>query len=377
MKKVLMYNFSNFPCGDSTANRIYGLSKSFEAIEIKPIVTTIAEKEGNYNGIEYISLYPRKMGRVKKKLYRISIKNFFDNYAHMDEIEYIYMTYRSFNLINYMYLRKKRKKIIVDATEWYSPSQFRFGVFNPKYIKYIFRIKHLMKKCNVICVSQFFKDYYHHGNSILIPPQIDKKEFEIYNKMKCNNNEKITIFYGGYIPKKDYIGLFIKSVITDKWFSERFDFTIAGMTKKELKRNINYKKLKLNEQNEFDKINFLGKIPRDILLKKIHDSNFTILLRPIKRYSIAGFPSKVPESLACSTPLICNYSSDLKEYLIDGYNSIIIRELNKEEIINTLKKVEKMSKEDLLSMKKNAYISSNGFSYEYICNKLTKFIEDL
>lgn len=41
------------------------------------------------------------------------------------------------------------------------------------------------------------------------------------------------------------------------------------------------------------------------------------------RYAKAGFPTKIVESLACGTPPLCNYSSDLELYLKDRQNSII------------------------------------------------------
>jgi glycosyltransferase involved in cell wall biosynthesis len=48
-----------------------------------------------------------------------------------------------------------------------------------------------------------------------------------------------------------------------------------------------------------------------------------LIRNPEERYAKAGFPSKVVESLANSTPVLCNLSSDLGLYLRDGENAIL------------------------------------------------------
>ena len=51
---------------------------------------------------------------------------------------------------------------------------------------------------------------------------------------------------------------------------------------------------------------------------------FDVLLRYSDlRYTKAGFPTKVVESLASATPVITNITSDLEMYLKDGENSVI------------------------------------------------------
>ena len=61
-----------------------------------------------------------------------------------------------------------------------------------------------------------------------------------------------------------------------------------------------------------------GRIPYAEVKGKVADADFTVRLRPNKRYANAGFPTKVGESMACGTPVIANITSDLGKYIIDG-----------------------------------------------------------
>ena len=76
-------------------------------------------------------------------------------------------------------------------------------------------------------------------------------------------------------------------------------------------------KLEINQ----NMIRCMGRVPRPVVLQTLQETDFTVLIRDASlRYAKAGFPTKVVESLMSGTPVICNLSSDLDEYLVDGEN---------------------------------------------------------
>jgi glycosyltransferase involved in cell wall biosynthesis len=64
------------------------------------------------------------------------------------------------------------------------------------------------------------------------------------------------------------------------------------------------------------------------------------------RYSTAGFPTKVVESLASGTPVICNITSDLGEHLVDGREAIICPDRSRASLIAAFERAMLLSSEE-------------------------------
>ena len=90
-----------------------------------------------------------------------------------------------------------------------------------------------------------------------------------------------------------------------------------------------------------------------VLLYDICD--FSVLLRTENsRLAKAGFPTKISESLVHGVPVICNLSSDLNKYLVDGVNSIIVKGENPEDFTSSLLVASQKTREDLNQMRKKS-----------------------
>ena len=73
------------------------------------------------------------------------------------------------------------------------------------------------------------------------------------------------------------------------------------------------------------------------MIDLIKDADFVPLLRPqIVRYAQAGFPTKVPESLSLGTPIICNLTSDLGDFIRDESEGIICRDYSIDAFVEAL-----------------------------------------
>ena len=59
-------------------------------------------------------------------------------------------------------------------------------------------------------------------------------------------------------------------------------------------------------------------------LARVAASDFTILLRPVSRFSLAGFPTKLAESMACGVPIIGNLTSNIGDYVHKGVEGVLV-----------------------------------------------------
>jgi glycosyltransferase involved in cell wall biosynthesis len=155
---------------------------------------------------------------------------------------------------------------------------------------------------------------------------------------------------------------------------EMIEFTLLGINLKELtdKYNISDSIVKKCSKS----ILSFGRVSKSEVLKHFESANFSVLLRPSKlRYAKAGFPSKVVESLATGTPIICNISSDLADYLIDGENSLIVKNCTAEEFAITLRKALSLNKEEKQKMFVNARETAKEFfDYRKYENEFNTFL---
>ena len=106
--------------------------------------------------------------------------------------------------------------------------------------------------------------------------------------------------------------------------------------------------------------------------------DFTVLPRDASlRYAKAGFPSKIVESLANATPVMCNYSSDLELYLKDGKEALIAKDHTPEAFAETIRRALLLSAEDKQRMSEHALAcAKEKFDYRNYTERLKTFIEN-
>jgi glycosyltransferase involved in cell wall biosynthesis len=99
-------------------------------------------------------------------------------------------------------------------------------------------------------------------------------------------------------------------------------------------------------------------------------------VRPQKRFANAGFPTKVVESLSMGIPVICNYTSDLSEYLRDGHEAIICKDHYPPAIAEALRKVLELTPEQRAQMRVEARArAEKDFDYRNYSKPLDEFIK--
>ena len=145
---------------------------------------------------------------------------------------------------------------------------------------------------------------------------------------------------------------------------KKIELNIIGVTKKQLVDICNVNKESIIKLDSCLKVH--GRVNRNEAVNLIRNSDYSLLIRNENlRYAKAGFPTKIVESLACGTPPLCNYSSDLDVYLKDKYNCIIANGHTSLDVYEAVRRALSISNEvDRQNMRINARkLALQSFDY--------------
>jgi len=273
------------------------------------------------------------------------------------------------------FCKKHRLKYVNDITEWSARNELYLTEILPNYLNLCFLTK---KVKNKIVISDFLKNYYINSNNVVVPPLCDTKDKKW--SIKIDNLEKnpfvgITLIYAGYPAKKDCLHIAINVVQKLLDDGENIRFIILGISKDKYFSNYGYL---LNTSELNDNIIFMGRVTQDIIPGYYYKSDFMVLLRKTNRKSTAGFPTKFVESMVSGTPIIANYSSDLRKYLFDGINGFVLDNPNETSLLNVLKyKILNLTKGQIEKMKTRTAELGSCFDYHNKVLDFTNFIDKL
>jgi glycosyltransferase involved in cell wall biosynthesis len=330
LMQILIISYNNFPGGDAGAVREYSLSKLFESLGHKLTIFTMGKVDTDSNhqfkGIDYYSLrvpaidlrskiknYANYSRRLKDKLHSFEPKP--------DVILVVSIPVNALRIVK-KFARDNNCMLIHDSVEWYSPDQFKLRYFSPLYItKELYNRVLINHEFRVIAISRYLQNHF-------LKRGLRVERIPIFfptDEVSCDKIcvfDKLRLLYAGSPGKKDYLLEMIRgiSLLPDSDLN-RIEFQIFGVSEVAMKNLMGielFQKLK-------DCLVIHGKVSRETVLEGLKHAHFTVMLRDSsKRYAMAGFPTKVVESLVSATPVITNISSDLAEFLIDGKNSIIV-----------------------------------------------------
>lgn len=354
MESIVILTYGDFPNGEASSIRLCGIAQLFIKSGLKVKIISMSKITpfiwNTYNGIEYISIRSIKGGfwhRVGNVLfYRRRAKKVI---LSIDDIGALMVLNPPILAILMCERLSKSKgyKLYTDRTEWHSPSEFTFGRFSSQYIENDFIVKKIIdNKWKVIAISKYLQNFYKKKGigTVRIPAIMDTNEF----KIKEVNEYANTIFlYAGSPAKKDSLSMMIESLkLLDNNILNQIEFRVIGVTKDKM----------LEIVSDIPKqVVFYGRISREQVLEELRIADFATLLRdPLERFTKAGFPSKVAESLAAGTPMITNLTSDLSDYLVNEKNAIIVKNYSLKAFANAISRATILDKKKHKEMTKNA-----------------------
>lgn len=394
-KRIIYLGEFRFPDGDAAAARVLGIGYALQAIGYKVVFAgwekneRIQDRQADgafmYEGFVYHSL-----NEFRTKNLGPFERGFSYLFAGLKTLEWLKQQDLSDvrAIIAYhgrsLFLAKLHKfcldnsiSLALDCTEWYEPSHLVGGKFGLVSIDNKIRMQIINKKIgNIIGISNYLCKYYSNNKckTIKIPPLVNfysNKWRKIDHNRHC---QFLRIVYFGFPGKKDNLINIFYGISILKKEGVYIEFNIIGPTKVEISQKLDIPLPFIDSLADF--IMFHGRIPQEEVPTFISKFDFSIILRPVKRYSEAGFPTKLVESLAVGLPVIANKHGDIGDYIQDGIEGILIPDSSIESFCMGVKRATKLTKVERNQMRKKAIDAAfKYFDFRNYLDPLTSFFE--
>lgn len=328
IKKVFFVGRFRLPDGTAAAQLIKGIGKilretGYQTVfidkEVSAKVKTkeiVRVEEKDYT--IYKILYPYTwLGKFESYTEEKSVLGLLDR--ETNDICLAYYNYPSIGIFKFQrYTASKKITLIPIVTEWYSTQGRNFLVKIFKGMDIIFRMCLLQKKEKAMIVSStFLEKYYADLDTFRIPAVIDVREEKWNKDVKPYDQDEINLVYAGSPGKnKDKIDKVLR-LLSQMDSDIRYTLRVIGIGKQEYEKDFSHVCTDA-------RIKFLGKLSHEECVSIITASDFTILYRNPDRVAMAGFPTKISESIACGIPAITTNTSDIKLYIKEGKNGFIL-----------------------------------------------------
>ena len=380
-KKIYIITNGYFPRGDAGSIRLLMIGRALNDAGFEVIVLCRGGKEehGEIFNIQYFSLRSNAVNMVAKVFdycaFPRRVKEILKSDANVNCV-YVYNAHISVFRFCKTFCIQNHIALIHDCVEWYSSDEFRLGKLNPWYqVKNYINTKVIDRNFKVVSISRYLKEYYTQKgiDTIRVPALCDHQQ---RCQPKQSAGTRLSLLYAGASCRKDLIGnlLFAIQAMSDEE-KKNISVTLIGASKHSLMKNSGISMEIIDACA--GTLNIIGRIPRESVLEQMEDADFVVLPRDAsKRYAKAGFPSKVTESLANATPVLCNLSSDLDLYLKDGYNAIIAEDHTPEKLLVALRRAMKLKPDEKLKMSHNAMLSARELlDYRLYIDPLRSFVD--
>lgn len=370
---IVIVTYENYPDGSPGAIRNASFAYALSNLGYKVLVISKSKfvsdanpfAESLYNKNKYLKffLWPYNVIRHLKKL-KMS--------DSLDAV--ICYSPGFFSFIFKHWCLRNRIKVIFDIVEWYSKEQFDNWPFSLAYWdKHIFNKYVVNSRVRIIAISQYLQNYYQIiGCKTVRIPIILNSSLEDLNNNEKKFSDRIQFIYAGSHLKMDNIKLFLLAInLLTEDEKRRLYFVIFGLNKNSI---IKYVGRHLYDQLS-NIIDIRGRQPHSVVIESYKRSDFSVFFRnPNFRVNKAGFPSKVIESMILGVPVICNYSSDLHDFLVDEENAMIANSLDAKIIAKKLKVILSLSLDERKSLSLNSYYVAKN---EFISTKFTHQFLDI
>jgi glycosyltransferase involved in cell wall biosynthesis len=229
--------------------------------------------------------------------------------------------------------------LLVDLTEWYSPSQCvggRWGLHRWD-VEWTNRV--LIPRCQgVLAISTYLEDYYRgRGCKVLrVPPLVDLEAGKWRVPPKPVRGEFIELVYAGTPGRKDALGEITRALVSEPGFGGAVRLRVIGIGDEAWAAYL--QREGIDPVQAARRVTLIGRVPQAEVPLHLAAGDYGVLLRPNARYSRAGFPTKIVECLAAGTGVVANPVGDLGRYVREGREGWLVPDSSSAALIETLKR---------------------------------------
>lgn len=392
---VIMGTF-RFPEGDAAAARVLGIGKSLRQNgyevhfagweEAGRQEDSCSEGRFSYQGFYYSSqnqFRSKKLNPILRLIKYLTMGvgaiGWLRRYSQANKIDAI-ISYHG-GVIYLLFLKifcwKAGVKLIADCTEWYDANSLPGGKWGIAAIENELRMRVLNPWIGqIISISRFLHEIYRaRGCRVLIlPPTVDLSDPKWISKKQTKTTQGLRLVYAGVPGKKDALHTVLLSLDTLCKEGFQISLDLIGPTEAEILMCANDDRELLCRLR--GRLNFHGRIAQSMVPVLLQQADFSILFRPQRRSSHAGFSTKLVESLAAGVPVIANRTGDIAVYIENGKEGILIDDETYDSVIFGLRCALTLDKKKLSEMRESArQCARRNFHYEAYSDDLRKFVE--
>lgn len=262
-------------------------------------------------------------------------------------------------------------QLLIDSTEWYDPAHLPGGRFGAAGIDELLRMRFVMPEVRKgIVISQFLKDHFEKQGMLtaVVPPTVDLEDpkwTEGSSEQRLNppsETEPLRLIYAGNPGKKDKLGEILQAIRIVNQEQERVVIHVAGPSREDLGKSLGSEAKLIDDLG--GSLIFTGRVPAREVPKLIRTCHFSIIARPKARYAIAGFPTKLVESLTAGRPVITTSWGDESRYVRDGISGLVANSCSAVDLASTLARAASLTSHDWIAMAEAAREAArNSFDY--------------
>lgn len=233
-----------------------------------------------------------------------------------------------------LWCRIRRVTLLAHSTEWYADPPLTNGGVEAVLRRLDVRIRmHILHRAvdGLIVSSRLLRDYYRHKPSLVLPTL---SSIDVSGGSTWSRRGTIpAIVYAGTPfdlrrtsihreEMKDRLDKTLDLLVGVKEAGVSFYFDIYGLTKDEYITALPDQEPTVSAL--FPLVRFHGKVAPKEVLTAISEADFTILQRDPNRVTLAGFPTKLTESINVGTPIITDAIGDIRRYVVDGVTGYLL-----------------------------------------------------
>lgn len=273
-------------------------------------------------------------------------------------------------------------KMIADATEWYDASAGNLIRRIIKLLDTSLRMHVIHRLADgVITTSKYLTEFYDRRGkaTVELPTLFDAEKFQLPPHRE-NVLRKHFIYVGspfdvGRVNKartnlKERLDVCIEVFYKMYTAGEDFCFEIYGIGADDYLHVFPEHAAMLREMAQCTM--FKGRQPNQLVLKRIAECDFSIFFRDETRVTLAGFPSKLAESISCGTPVVSNKMVSLEKYA----KSTGLFLASPGEEFDLIKRVMSFSPAEVNAIKQRSYYSRT-FDYRNYIDRVAAFMAEV
>jgi glycosyltransferase involved in cell wall biosynthesis len=386
MTSVIYVTPVPIPHGGAAARRILGVAKSLQlgGFDVRIGSGGMGEttEPMDVEGIPTSLLSERSADHLPRALRQFAYLSigrrtveWLDSIQPRPALVILYGGYSPYLLRLGAWCRRNGVALAFDAVEWYRAPLLQMLAM-PYYWNTEWAMRRLSPRTgNIIAISSWLADYYRSKGCkvVEVPPTLDT---ETLAPGPGGDGERLVLSYAGTPGRKDLFDEQVEAVLSVDPEGERLVLRVAGVDEA---RILASPALKRRGMTALPKaIETLGVVGGDAARAAVGASDFSLLLREVNRVSVAGFPTKVVESLALGTPVIGTTTGDLPRHLRDGETALVCSDCSAETLTAALRRGLAMSPDERLAMRKAARGEAvRSFDIRAHAAPLRKFIEEV